>query len=525
MSKPNAYIPLMGKARRSLIQLGDCFNDEKMSQYSVINRLSIILDRPPSVLTHSIILLLLSVLLLNPFHLSGVSLNAVTMVWLGWMTVSYFSAEEKAVVASKSKSQKSTKKWPDDAKKLVDCWVLYSASVFIESTFGEETLLTIVPLYWAFKGIAIIRTMMVLYDKKERMKPKPLKLKPRPKNTRNILSSSPSPAQLPEGTSKTSYADDESSSQGDTAVDSVPTPSSSQLRQMRQQLEKTTPPPLSRTPDNIRDMLPNPDKTPGSSNSSEPFGLSGNLDHSKDSESDSADLKHSSESDNSASTSGSGSAHLLDDAEDVFIPPGTPLDDLALRGIRSKFMPEVKEYELSEEAKKLDESNMRYLRGHLSEKEEELEIRLGEDMGRSPATEALPSVMSSAQDSSPNPPKSSPSPYPPINATTIIPSLPAHSANPNSQPGSTHVPGQIMTSSRPNPLVPTTANPLSANPVAADEGSITRLTLDDLLAMEHEADSGPESAGSVGLAGGIKKTIGNENVPAVEPLKSRKPQV
>lgn len=138
-----------------------------MSQYPILAFLSNKLDRPPSVLAHSFLLLLLSGVLLNPYHLSGVIVNTLGILWPTWLTVGLMSSlhvSSNAKDDSKSqfgirasvRTDKKDKEWSSQTKQLIDYWILYSFSTLVESAFAEDTLLDLIPLWWAFKVLVIV---------------------------------------------------------------------------------------------------------------------------------------------------------------------------------------------------------------------------------------------------------------------------------------------------------------------------------------------------------------------------------
>ncbi|WVO19421.1 uncharacterized protein IAS62_000705 [Cryptococcus decagattii] len=82
------FTPLKRRIRQAAQSVGDYFNDEKMSQYPILTFLSNKLDRPPSVLAHSFLLLLLSGVLFNPYHFLG-GYRPLGILWPTWSTVAH----------------------------------------------------------------------------------------------------------------------------------------------------------------------------------------------------------------------------------------------------------------------------------------------------------------------------------------------------------------------------------------------------------------------------------------------------
>ncbi|AAW46574.2 hypothetical protein CNL05550 [Cryptococcus deneoformans JEC21] len=299
----STYTPLARRIRQAAQFVGDYFDDEKMSPYPILAFLSNKLDRPPSVLAHSFLLLLLSGVLLNPYHLSGVIVNILGLLWPGWLTIRHISslqASSDAKVNPKPKflararvrtTRTGEKEWPSQTKRLIDYWILYSFSTVVESTVAQDTLLALIPLWWAFKILAIVWGSISLSlgaadaagassGAKEKTRPRPLKLR-----TNSNLIRIPSPTIAK--TSQTAYGDIDSSSSSSspsqhsssaTAVDTSytnpypgistgtgtgtgtrtgaaaetgPTPNSPELQASRDELGQISPV-LSRTPEHLR---------------------------------------------------------------------------------------------------------------------------------------------------------------------------------------------------------------------------------------------------------------------------------
>ncbi|OXM79995.1 hypothetical protein C364_02296 [Cryptococcus neoformans Bt63] len=528
-----------------------------MSQYPILAFLK--LDRPPSVLAHSFLLLLLSGVLLNPYHLSGIIVNTLGLLWPGWLTTGHIYSLQASSDAKENsnatfgvragvRTKTREKDWPSQTKRLIDYWTLYSFSTVVESAFAEDTLLALIPLWWVFKILAIvwgsislsfgaINAADVSNGAREKTRPRPLKLR-----TNSNLIRIPSPTIAK--TSQTSYGDIDSFSSPSpsssstsfhlwssaTAVNTShtnPYPgittgidtgtgtraaaetglirNSAQLRALRDELGDISPV-LSRTPENLRPRRgasrdaagPKGKEGPATATTaatnedrSELFGLSevdresetdshsdSDSDSDSDSEMDSASGSESHSNTNSDSESGfhfdpnspssdspplppSASASAspfpainpnpnattrpshpkvsnnpstanTDDSDDILLPPDTPLDELALRGLKTIEL-EVGQEEGDEEQDEEQDGNGQLKIGLWKEREE-----MEKGMEVDPVQQAV-----------------FPSPNKPANKPT----------NPTSS-----------SATRPQ-------NPLTEN---GEEGSITRLTLDDLLALEND---------------------------------------
>ncbi|ODN89204.1 hypothetical protein L198_06527 [Cryptococcus wingfieldii CBS 7118] len=521
---PTAYKPLKTRASEAWGALKTYLDDEKMAQYPLLVTVSHKIDRPPSVLAHSLLLALLSVLLLNPYNLSGVIVNSLAHAGLVWSSYSYLATLSGDVNHRASAMAKPAELWPSSTRRLMDYWVVYSTSIFLESTLGEDTLVALVPLWWAFKGLAVVWVITVSKERKERPKPKPLKLE-----QRSTVASTRTP--------QTSYADQSSSPStaslstgATTALDSGPfsgpAPTSSQLREMKRDLRELSPGALSKTPENLKHKTV-PAETPVSGESeggSEPFGLSGNSDTGSNSESESdigsSDSDSGSESDNS---SGPGSA-ATDDSNDDLLPPGTALDSQTL---------EVAGAKKTEEGN--DELDTKKQKDTLEE-----QVSGGADKLETiaAATEPLRSVpedaVAIASQTVPQLPHASrdlpvPSPSAPVVIAEQDDKLDSLSLE--------HTPAQNsdIQEKTVSPVLAATAGSLNvaAQPseVVDDEGSITRLTLDDLLAMEAGSDDEMNSAGMALESGKdaeerVENPVQKDAVEAakgVEPLNIIKP--
>ncbi|UOH84528.1 hypothetical protein LQV05_001331 [Cryptococcus neoformans] len=535
-----------------------------MSRYPILAFLSNKLDRPPSVLAHSFLLLLLSGVLLNPYHLSGIIVNTLGLLWPGWLTIGHIYSLQASSDAKENsnptfgvrvgvRTKTREKDWPSQTKRLIDYWTLYSFSTVVESAFAEDTLLALISLWWVFKVLAIvwgsislsfgaISAADVSNGAKEKTRPRPLKLR-----TNSDLIRIPSPTIAKP--SQTSYGDIDSFSSSSspssssssfhpsssaTAVNTSHTnpypgittdidtgtgtraaaetgliPNSAQLQALRDELGDISPV-LSRTPENLRPRRgasrdaagPKGKEGPATATTaatnedrSELFGLSevdreSETDSHSDSDSDSdsdpemdsasgseshsntnADSESGSDFDPnspfsdspplspSASTSASTSASPfpainpnlnattrpsrpkvsnnpitanIDDSNDIHLPPDIPLDELALRGLKTIELG-VGQEEGDEEQDEEQDGNGQLKIGLWKEREEK---EKGMKIDR--VQQAV-----------------SPSPNKPANKPT----------NPTNS-----------SATRPQ-------NPLADN---GEEGSITRLTLGDLLALEND---------------------------------------
>ncbi|TYJ54052.1 hypothetical protein B9479_005316 [Cryptococcus floricola] len=486
---PTAYKPLKTRASEAWGALKTYLDDERMAQYPLLVTLSHKIDRPPSVLAHSLLLALLSVLLLNPYNLSGLIVNSLAHAGLVWSSFSYLATVSGDVNHKASAMAKPAELRPSSTtRRLMDYWVVYSTSIFLESTLGEDTLVALVPLWWAFKGLAVVWVITVSKERKERPKPMPLKLA-----QRSTVATTRTP--------QTSYADQSSSPStaspstgATTALDSGPlsgpAPTSSQLRDMKRDLRELSPGALSKTPENLKHKTV-PAETPVSGESeggSEPFGLSGNSDTGSDSESESdsssSDSDSGSESDNSA---GPGSA-ATDDSNDDLLPPGTALDSQTLEVAGTK-KTEAGNDELDTKKKK------DVLEEQASGGADKFETIAA-------ATEPLRSVSEDAEAiASQTVPQL---PHASRDLPVPSPSAPLVIAEQDGKLGSLsleHTPAQDsdIQEKTVSPVLAPTAGSLNvaAQPskVVDDEGSVTRLTLDDLLAMEAGSDDEMNSAG------------------------------
>lgn len=172
------------------------------------------------------------------------------------------------------------------------------------------------------------------------------------------------------------------------------------------------------------------------------------------------------------------SSALVDNSNNhVRLPPDTPLDELALRGLKTIELEAGQEEEQEQEDGEGEGEGDEQLKVGLWKEWEKAENREG--MRTDP--EQPPAIFPSLEDKPNINPHPNPNPNPnpkPINPTTITPNHPSHSTPPP-------------------PQTPITSNP--TNPPAATlpqtqlgekrEGGITRLTLDDLLALQNDDPS------------------------------------
>ncbi|WVQ84691.1 hypothetical protein IAT38_006846 [Cryptococcus sp. DSM 104549] len=510
MGSTTAYTPLTARVRQSLVSASEHFNDEKMSQYPLLLSISNRIDRPPFVLAHCSLLILLSVLLLNPNHLSPVLTNLLGLLPAFYLTFKHLHAPALGLSGSTPPMTPGLqRKRNDDAEWAkhqttrwwMDYWVVYGTSVFVESTLGEDTVLALVPLWWAFKAVGLVWAL-VSYGEgetgKERARPKPLRLKPRSKNPQQVAVSSPSPspehkdtAQLLAARPSARPTDGDDESEGTTAVES-PTPSSAQLRDMRAEMRDITPPALSAPPVNMTTPVDTPRSEVGSERS-EPFGLTDSDDDSDSEESDSGSDSDDSDSDSdsessdgtpsdgsgSGTASSTGSPSVLNsansdessDSNDAILPPDTPLDELALADKLTLQLPKSGS-ELSEEHLKMQALNAKELgSGSQADGEGAVEVELG-------GAKEKPKLAD-------------------ISTTSPIASRPAF----------TNPPAPAQSGTTPAPRPTTASTPGSGIATGGADGEVTRLTLDDLLAME--GDGSEMEEGVVGeVVRGEKVQVG-----------------
>ncbi|ODN73463.1 hypothetical protein L202_07975 [Cryptococcus amylolentus CBS 6039] len=514
---PTAYKPLKTRASEAWGALKTYLDDEKMAQFPLLVTLSHKIDRPPSVLAHSFLLALLSVLLLNPYNLSGIIVNSLAHAGLVWSSYSYLATLSGDVNHKASAMAKPAELWPSSTRRLMDYWVVYSTSIFLESTLGEDTLVALVPLWWAFKGLAVVWVITVSKERKERPKPKPLKLEQRstvattrtPQTFYADQSSSPSTASLSTGVT--------------TALDSGPFsgpgPISSQLREIKRDLSDLSREALSKTPENLKHKT-GPAETPVSGESegeSEPFGLSGNSDTGSDSESNSSSSDSDSGSESDNNSSGPGSA-ATDDSNDDLLPPGTALDSQTLE-VAGAEKPEAGNDELD------TKENQDALEEQASGGADKLEtitaatepVRSVPEDAEAIASQSVPQLPHASRDL----------PVPSPSAPLVI----AEQEDKLDSLSLEHTPAQNLDIQEKtvSPVLAPIAGSLNvaaqSPKVVDDEGSITRLTLEDLLAMEGRSDDEMNSAGMALESG--KDVEERVEIPVVakgvEPLNIIKP--
>ncbi|WVQ77479.1 hypothetical protein IAR50_007165 [Cryptococcus sp. DSM 104548] len=524
-----SYRPLMIQASQAWGALKDYLSDERMAQYPSLATLSNKVDRPPSVLAHSILLAILSVLLLNPYKLSNIIVNSLALLGLVRLTLVYLATLSEDACPKSPPVPKPTKQWSSSTRRLLDYWVVYSTSIFLESTFEEDTLMALVPLWWAFKGLTVVWFLMGSGERKERPKPEPLRLKPRPTVVQNR-------------TPQTSYADESSvSSAATTAIDSGlftgPTPSSAQLREMKRELHEISPGSPSKTPENLKHKT-SPAETPVSGKSgsgSEPFGLSGNSDTESDTESESDSSYDDSESGSEFDSSSAPGSAATDDSNDDLLSPGTVLNSVALEGTGGK-----------EPAVETDERQKKTIEEQAPRGGDKLEATFP----ASKLQESVPEVVDLPQNvpedtevmatqkapQRPDVPRDIPVPSPstlPEQAQQEVQSrqedpLPIELTPAQNLPIQAKAPSPVLA---PHVTPPNAATHPPSARLVDDEGSVTRLTLDDLLAMDPGSESELPSAGILeggkNVEGNVVEAIVQRNGAAVakgfEPLNIHKP--
>lgn len=65
-------------------------------------------------------------------------------------------SKSKFGIRASARTDKKDKEWSSQTKQLIDYWILYSFSTLVESAFAEDTLLDLIPFWWAFKVLAIV---------------------------------------------------------------------------------------------------------------------------------------------------------------------------------------------------------------------------------------------------------------------------------------------------------------------------------------------------------------------------------
>ncbi|WWD19732.1 hypothetical protein CI109_104196 [Kwoniella shandongensis] len=371
----SAYKPMTVRLRTAIASAGDIITDERASDFPLVVYLSDALDRPPSVLANSTLLLLISLILLNPYDLSPILTNLIGFVPSAYCTLQQLISSENAPPTPPSAKQKGIENQRKEVgKRWLDYWVIFGTSLFIEDLLGEEVLFTFVPFYWAFKVVGIVWFFLGLVGvdvekgkKTETHKPKPLRLKARNKNNAGIevVRSAGEPEPEPEERGNATQIDKTKSTENVKDLSSQKDPSPSKPHGDNR-VGDIDHPALSSTP--VFSRIPH---TPSSlstpdSDASSPFDLSSvaslsvssaDSDADSDSESDSdedddeissPEHETSSHSDSGSDTDSTSSdpdsasdtdSNDSDDSTDIMLPPGTPLDELALRGLKTVMSP------------------------------------------------------------------------------------------------------------------------------------------------------------------------------------------
>ncbi|OCF37710.1 hypothetical protein I316_00837 [Kwoniella heveanensis BCC8398] len=367
-------------------------SDERMSRCKILHWLSEKIDRTPSALANAALFFLLSVLALNPSGLSPILMNGLGLLPATYGSFKYLKKGGIGVepLTPGGKRKDAERQYKETGKRWLDYWLVYSTSLIVESVVGEEIILAVVPFWWAIKGFVIIWFLVGFSSevKKEVIKPKPLRLRPLSKIAARIqASSTPSPAIVPAPSGKGRHVndgDDEDSSEGVTAVESDTALSTSYQERagtldptLHRRLAADESIVLSATPvipykprrSGARDRVQSRSDSHSESEMSSPFDLgdgsastegSSNDDDDDDvdstsEESDSEEdsdtrSEEDSESDESPTDSSSiatgtespfsvasegSQSESSDEADNVVLPPGTPLDELALRGLKT----------------------------------------------------------------------------------------------------------------------------------------------------------------------------------------------
>ncbi|KAK8853305.1 hypothetical protein IAR55_004009 [Kwoniella newhampshirensis] len=369
-SKASTYIPMTVRLRQMLAEAADLISDESAAQVPPIRILSELLDRPPSVLANSSLLLLLSLIVLNPFDLSPILTNLIGVLPVSYLTLRHLISSEMEGRVSGLKGIERSMRW-------MDYWVVFGTSQVVESWIGEEVMFFLVPFYWGFKTLAIMWFLLSLVPSGKRQtnkpKPKPLRLKSKSK-TNAQLGPISSPERSPEEKGKASLldssasatthsaavqnrqeltesnstesdsSDDESSHDGST--DEATTPYGNGPATLGVQTKAISPGADSPSDSFTPGSPPTPISEYGAPTSlsdesprSSPLELSQSRSLSSDLYSDHTNDDDDVSDDDTDSNSDSITDTDSDDSNDIMLPPGTPLDELALRGLKTVISP------------------------------------------------------------------------------------------------------------------------------------------------------------------------------------------
>ncbi|WVQ66878.1 uncharacterized protein L199_005069 [Kwoniella botswanensis] len=348
-NKKETYTPLVHKIVNYLSGMSDWLNDDKLSRCHLLKYISDHIDRPPSVLAKASLIFGFSVILLNPSDSSSSLTNAFGLIPASYKTLQFLQYTESSSNTPGLKKKENLVRG-EKSKKWLDYWVIYSTTCIVEKAVGEDTVLSLIPLWYALKAGWIVWFLVGLLDDDvgNEARPEPVRLRPRSiiatkdspsassstsSDDTSVSGGSPYPPStgVPDTPTETETGSEESNISPDPESASSESPtaiSPGQARELRAELAELDSPPLSRTPDLPKraDRAVTPvtgiSSNPSRSDTSDDTGLS-------------PQSKRGEQSDSEDSSSGSDEASGSDDSDnsdDVVLPAGTPLDELALAG-------------------------------------------------------------------------------------------------------------------------------------------------------------------------------------------------
>ncbi|WWC68277.1 uncharacterized protein I206_102200 [Kwoniella pini CBS 10737] len=347
-AEKQTYSPVVTRCLQYPVTLSDWMDDERMSHCSILMYMSERLDRPPSVLAKAAIIFYISVIILNPSNQSLIFVNILGLLPAAYNTLNHLW-ESDTRPNKPGLKKKENEMRIERTRRWLDYWIIFGTSCMIESSLGEESLLSLIPFWYVTKSIWIIWFLITLLnnDRGKAIRPEPLKLRPRsilasrdpstPDTKSPEVTPSPSTAEYQNELDYTSGSKDslESfSSKSSSLVSSEPI-SPDRLDSIRQELRDKASPALSVTPVNYREgRIVTPftgissahDATDESTNSSP----SSDGSHHHDTEQD--DIGGEDEDGQGDRSDQSSSSDEPDESDVVILPPDTPLDELALRG-------------------------------------------------------------------------------------------------------------------------------------------------------------------------------------------------
>ncbi|WRT70123.1 uncharacterized protein IL334_007117 [Kwoniella shivajii] len=370
------YSPLTIRFGRGIRVIYHWLDDEKLSRSTTLKWISDRVDRPPSVLAEASILFLLSVLLLNPSNISPTLTNALGLLPATCQSLSDLF-ESEIVSSQKGLGKKKEITFRKEInRKWLDYWIIYGTTLMVESVLTQEVLLTMIPIWWALKALWIYWFLIRFLDeKRDNSKPQPLRLRPR-----SIIATKdqPSPDSTPESPEDDQETEDEfEETDEDSLSDHTPFPverhTSRNLssRELAQIMKESSSPGLSITPvgKDTYGVTPLPDSAESSSfDDSEGSNRSNQFsDESSDDLEDDASARGMSPQSQNGSTR-SYDSYDSDDSNDVIaIDPDTPLDELALRGKKTRILDSPTSSISEEEELESDQSNVD---SHVNERED-----------------------------------------------------------------------------------------------------------------------------------------------------------